>query len=999
MRARSTSERLVAGLAAGADACTPSVSVSMSESGATPVVAIPEGDLGLRGAEGELDLLERQRYAHLRSQISGEPWEPLRIGRFTLLGRLGEGGMGTVYAAYDDELDRKVALKFLRRGLQHDEAATQRLLREAQALARLSHPHLVTVFDVGRFEDEVYLAMEFVDGETMRVWAAEGQPWRQVLRHWLDIGEGIAAVHRAGLVHRDVKPDNVIIGRDGRARLVDFGLVRSTTDSRSPSASHNDGDVENAEPTVPVEQEGSSFAVEVTEPHAIVGTPAYMAPELKLGETAGPSVDQYSLCVAVFETLHGQRPHRVASQRRAMVKPRKVPAAIWRVLDRGLAEAPEERFESVEALVAALRRAAGLNRRRAIGAAGVIGVAAGAGLVLALVRVTAPAPCAAASRDLDEVWGEAQRDRLAQALTEGSHAVPDATSRELVTRLDGYATRFLAAREDVCKATRVDGLQSEALFGARMHCLDRARGSFAAMLEVASDPTERKQGGFAEAVAELPDPDRCRTYRDEGGWARGTKAAESEKLYAQLAHLRAEFAVRGAVDIENVTRTLLVQAEASGDRSLWAEVEAFIGNALRRADDPRARAYLRRAANVAESVGYDELKLRVWIDLALLAIDLDLDAEAARVEVDRARATLARIGQPNRFQQATLAEIEGLLAALAGESDLALRAFESSIALWIREGDLMAAYQANAWRDLGNFLSGRGRYEQAKDAFERAAELEAVWTGVRVDVVNHANVPGKAEFYMGLALMEESDLVGAEAELVRALELCRAAFGEDSVPSARIHVALADLAARDGRIELVEAHGHAADRAYRRWLGPDHPARNSSLSAVGSAAFHRGDVAKAVEAFGEALRLAHSVMTPESILLALARSNYGEALVLASRYDEAATVLQASLQMMEKLESGDLLAFPLLGLAELRFVQGANDEALALAERALALREARADDPLELARTRWLLARIEARRGHRERALTLARSASEGFASFGPSFARHVGEIDAWTPN
>ncbi len=215
------------------------------------------------------------------------------VGRYVILDRIGAGGMGVVYAAYDPELDRRVALKLLRT----DRFAAPghlRLLREAKALARLTHPNVVAVHDAGTFGDQVFVAMELVEGETLRQWLEAGaRSWREVLDRLLAAGRGLAAAHAAGLVHRDFKPENVLLGRDGRVRVVDFGLAKALADAAE-------------EPAAP--DSGGELASPLTEWGAVLGTPAYMAPEQIRGIAADARSDQFSFCVALYEALYGERP-------------------------------------------------------------------------------------------------------------------------------------------------------------------------------------------------------------------------------------------------------------------------------------------------------------------------------------------------------------------------------------------------------------------------------------------------------------------------------------------------------------------------------------------------------------------------------------------------------------------------------------------------------------------------------------------------------------------
>jgi serine/threonine protein kinase len=221
--------------------------------------------------------------------------EHTRIGRYAVTGTLGHGGMGIVLAAYDDELARPVAIKLLHPATPGDPAiATVRLEREAQAMARLSHPNVVTVYEVGRLDGRPFIVMELVDGKTLRDWGeVPDRPWRVSLRTMIAAGRGLAAAHAVGLVHRDVKPENILIGADLRPRVSDFGLV-----SASVTAEHDDrwsGD--------PNMTRGS-----------VLGTPAYMSPEQWKGEDVDHRTDQFAFAVAVWELLWAVRPFNGANR-------------------------------------------------------------------------------------------------------------------------------------------------------------------------------------------------------------------------------------------------------------------------------------------------------------------------------------------------------------------------------------------------------------------------------------------------------------------------------------------------------------------------------------------------------------------------------------------------------------------------------------------------------------------------------------------------------------
>ncbi len=274
------------------------------------------------------------------------------FGRYVIMDLLGVGGMGIVYGAYDPRLDRRVALKLLHPESSQATTAEGRacLLREAQSMARLSHPNVVAVYDAGQIGGEVYLAMEFVEGKTLRQWVSDRpRSWHEVLAMYLQVGQGLAAAHRAGLLHRDFKPDNVLVDATGRARVADFGLAGRAQPGR---ALELDRPCASAPETAP------------TRPSSVTGTPAYMAPEQLAGGTADQRSDQFAFCVALYESLHGERPFDTESapgspavRRAVRAAPResRVPPWLLRVLSRGFADAPDQRYASIDELLSALR--------------------------------------------------------------------------------------------------------------------------------------------------------------------------------------------------------------------------------------------------------------------------------------------------------------------------------------------------------------------------------------------------------------------------------------------------------------------------------------------------------------------------------------------------------------------------------------------------------------------------------------------------------------------
>ena len=440
-------------------------------------------------------LAQQLARADLKSRLFGAPAESARVGRFAVLRRLGAGGMGVVYVAFDEQLDRKVALKLVHPG-RHDPDASARSRREAQALARLSHPNVVQVYEVGEYAGQVYLAMEFVPGQTLRAWQDQApRDWRAIVGMYLQAGRGLAAAHARGLVHRDFKPENVLVGDDDqRPRVLDFGLARV------PGMAHEPGDL-SLEPDL-----RSPDAARLTTPGAVIGTPAYMAPEQLDGGDADPRSDIFSFCAALHEALHGARPFtgetrsdlRAAIARANPARPRAadLPAWLQRIVERGLAADPAARWPAMEPLLAALARDPTRWRRRlalailvfTILALGVLAILRASERQQALALAEEQARAAAATAEL-------RRSDAARALEQRrSEARRLATQSGLHADTDPQL-RLLLAVEAIALHTRAG---SEPIAEAEQALLD-------ALDAVRSTPFLRSGARFVDAVASSPD--------------------------------------------------------------------------------------------------------------------------------------------------------------------------------------------------------------------------------------------------------------------------------------------------------------------------------------------------------------------------------------------------------------------------------------------------------------------------------------------------------------
>ncbi|EDM77015.1 serine/threonine protein kinase with WD40 repeats [Plesiocystis pacifica SIR-1] len=334
------------------------------ESGPVEATGLPV--LPRRDPSEVVGVVSRERKARVLEALFDEPAPAVKVGRFSIVRKLGSGGMGVVYMAYDEQLDRRVAVKLLRTA-GTDTTGRARMQREAQAMARLSHPHVVTVYEVDAHEGQLFVAMEYVEGQDLRAWleAAE-RGWGEVLAVFRQAGQGLAAAHDAGLAHRDFKPDNVLVGRDGRARVADFGLAHAL-----------EGEAGGAQPSAPADASSSALELALTRTGALVGTPAYMAPEQYAGQRGDARSDQFAFCVALWEGLAGQRPfsgRSLAELSEAIVggeleavperAREQVPEWVFAALRRGLAVDPGARWPSMAALLEVLANDPQARRRR-----------------------------------------------------------------------------------------------------------------------------------------------------------------------------------------------------------------------------------------------------------------------------------------------------------------------------------------------------------------------------------------------------------------------------------------------------------------------------------------------------------------------------------------------------------------------------------------------------------------------------------------------------------
>ncbi len=628
------------------------------------------------------------------------------IGRYVVLGLLGRGGMGEVYAAFDPELDRKVAVKLLRARIENgvsNSEGRQRTLREAQAIARLSHPNVVTVFDVGTFGEQVFIAMEFVDGHTASYWVqAQPRTWQEVMKVYLVAGRGLQAAHEKGLVHRDFKPENVMVARDGEVRVMDFGLAReiegratrngpvtTTTvkfgDMRTDggtivlnqpkpeappvSLANDDGIVREMQDTQPSPGNADLFGARLTRTGAIMGTPAYMAPEQFFKAATDARSDQFSFCVTLYEALYGERPFPgnniqtlVGNIVQGNIRPppagTKVPAWVRKILLRGLRPTPAERFPSMAELLKSLGKDPRAVRKKWALAAAAVLVPLALGFSVRQSLIDRRAACNGAADKLAGVWelrspdqpeGPRQFEIHAAFMRSGkSYAaeVFDTVSRALTS----YAQNWADMYKQTCEATQVHHDQSEEVLDLRMSCLQERLNGLHALTNVFATATGEVVENAISASNALATLDRC---ADVPALRAIIKPPEDRAVLAQVVNLRnrlADVKARFDAGAWKVTLkevpALVKEARATGYQPLVAEALGLAGTMLSTANEAQpAEKDLVEAYHLADGSKDDELRAEVATTLVFVVGHQESRFEDALDWANSASAVLGRIGE------------------------------------------------------------------------------------------------------------------------------------------------------------------------------------------------------------------------------------------------------------------------------------------------------------------------------------------------------------------
>ena len=773
------------------------------------------------------------------SEPGVSPQPPARIGDYIVLHHLGEGGMGIIYAAYDEGLDRKIAVKLLRSSTRH----RARLEREAKALARLNHPNIVQVYEIGMFEGAPYIAMEFVDGVTLDAWLeAEPRSLDAILAVFREAGRGLAIAHQKHLIHRDFKPTNVMVRHDGRVAVMDFGLARG-----------NDGDsLEDAEEDVRPLLSGL-LQSDLTLTGAMMGTPAYMAPEQFVGGETDVHTDQFSFCVALWQAIHGERPFGgdnlaaiSVSVTQGELRPparREVPGWLNKVIARGLEVRPEDRWESMEALLEALEADPGQRRRTVAIAGGLLGVLfVGSGSLLWVEqreRDELAATCQTESEAIYAEWNEATMDAAAASFEATKLSYANESYTRAAEWMERYAGQWQASRLAACRAHHLEASIDADFYAAQSACLDEHAEVFTELARSWTDASEHTVRRAVRVAAELPRIEPCADER----WLSLREEPPSdpetrERVEALEAELVLANAQKRAGEREQALLSLeqtLVAAQVLGWDPLIAKVELARGSVLRDlAKFDEARAAFESAFLAAGRAGDDlqalEAASRMTGLLGMILAEFDEGRHWARL----AGMLLDRMDLRGTTQEAGVLNPLGAIQAQTGEGEAAIVSFGGALEIW---RSVFGDEHPLAAKALGNLAVAHmkiGNLDESIAVQEQALAIREATLGEHHPDIAHSLLN------LGLAVEQSGNAERALELYRRALAIREEVHGPRHPEVAAIVHAIAGCHETAGELDQARTSYERALEINSATLEPNHPEVLDAHVSLGRVLFGLG---------------------------------------------------------------------------------------------------------------------------------------------------------------
>ncbi len=942
------------------------------------------------------------------------------LGRYVLIERLGAGAMGEVFAAYDPNLDRRVALKVLKAGALSTDEGHARLLREAQALARLAHPNVIAVHDVDTAMDRVFVAMEYLEGQSLGEWMTEPHSESEVVQIFLQAGAGLAAAHKTGLVHRDFKPDNVFISTDGRVRVLDFGLARPANDaSKGPLKK---APFETDALSTPLSS--PSPQVQLTQHGTIVGTPGYMSPEQLAGLPTDARSDQFSFCAALFEALCGVRPfagatlsaHALEIEPGKLTKPlpeREVSNQALDIVKRGLSAKPGKRWPDMDALLTALRPK---RRRRLKTALGLVALAVVGTLTTLWTAGTTRrlAICGGQEKQMVGIWDKEVEAQVRRAFMQTGLPKAAVAVETAVKGLNEYQSTWTIGMREVCEAAQIRKTDAAALTQQKTACLSQRLARFKAVTFWLQRADKLAVSNGAAAVAMLEPVSTCfHTALVE--FANDQKSANAQiddpQLEVGFDLARVQLNAGNFVDGE---RQLLASdlSNASGSQRaqfglLKAEFESMRDN------DLAAAEALREAANASLAAGDAR---RLAVSFSRLSVVLSAREEPLAAEATHSLAlTAASKESLDVALSIELTQNHGVMLLNRRDFSMAALEFEKALKLQRAEFGIEHSETVSTLRWWSKALVGLNRFEEAVAALQESTRMAQSFFGA-----------GHSESALSMRTLGEVQhkwgrTDSAHETFSRAWEDQKNANGESHPQSVEAMSALAQVALARGdrtvamtlatqlielrktqrawqplaRARLLQAEVFEAGGDFREALalyrqltdaalmqpGADAPRiRLQSALGVARVATAQGEWASAQRALDDAATLMQHDARAFEGELANVKSATGKLMLAQSNSTAALTKFQeaAALRMVNGFGDAEGIARDWANQANALSALGRHEEAVSVLEKAVVLRQGAYDSVqlrLALGKALWASGPTQ-----RQRSLELLKEAQDALS-------------------
>jgi tetratricopeptide (TPR) repeat protein/predicted Ser/Thr protein kinase len=890
--------------------------------------------------------------------LSGE-----KVGRLLVTSLLGQGGMGVVYLAYDPELDRNLALKFIKPGRGSSVELDSRLRREGKALAKLQNPHIVGVYDIREFNNQTCIAMEYVQGQTVAEWLnGSHRPWREVVSVFIQAARGVAAAHAAGVLHRDLKPSNIMIGKDGRVRVMDFGIAQP----------RSVGELSSQDDTLASDRPDLDGEEVLTAPGQVLGTPAYMSPEQLLGFNGDKKSDQYSFCVTMWEALYGYNPSRDLTRGSAALKALsgaravrrrgvRVPAWLRRVVERGMAARPEHRHESMDELLVMLQSNP-TPRRWAIGAVCVGLLATGAVIEAKHIATKrAAAACWDTASVMAETWTAERRDQLRASITSTGLPFAAFTADRAIPMIDRYMQEIVESRARVCEASTIEGSMDPEMAALAYQCLDERRDESEALIEIYIDPKNPAEfmplvEGMPLTLARLPSVARC----EDESWLRARPRPPTADTVAPA-------------EIAEVRR-LLTMAATHARVKQYEPGMRVASEAHRRAEQiswgPLLAAAKLRLAVIHEIAGDIDPAIELLHSAFTIGVASHADEEAVE-----AATCLAHL-----FSRRKDDYVLGLHWVAMARMILERNNEPETGLLWSQ----VFGKEGTIYILTGKLDEGLGQLQKQLSIDERAVGADHPW--IAFDLTN-----------IGYAYAQAGKVKEAMTYWRRAEAIVEASFGPDHPQMAGI---LRNIAA--GEMEL--GHHHAAEQAVARAIairerlhGPDHHEVAILLHVLAGVYITQGKYQDALEVSLRTLSIVQQDPGSDGVFLAHISGNLSLAYQGLGRYEEAIEASERSLDVLTK-KLGDRHAdvgSHLLNLGLAHLGKGDASEAFRTIEMAVTIqRESQGTEHPDYANTLGSLGMVHHHMGQHQKAIELLSESCTILAIQSPNSTTLASKLD-----